>query len=596
MNIHNTIGQKITLPNNILAEKMVLAGMIGNSNFLYKTVGAVDPEIFFNEKHKAIYISIIDTYKKKEMIDLLSIMDQLTKNNKSEYIGELREIEQLGQTLVNNEIFEEYLYLLIDKFIRRSIITSMLSLLEVVANEMTSVTVVLNKFEELFLNLNQKNYISTKEIQLTYLLPSLVQGIEKKYRNSSLKDGVCSGFNNLDEITEGFQKSDLIIIASRPGMGKTAFVLNIARNITLETGLGLVFFSLEMTSEQLLYRILASKSRVSLSNLKTGNLKKNDWIEIKKAVVELSKAKLYIDDTPRITISKLRSKIYQLLQNNEKLHCVIIDYLQLIESESSIQNESRYQALSLTTRSLKIMAREFNLPIIVLSQLSRNVESRSNKRPLLSDLRESGCLSYQSYININKKNIQIKAIPFITYKFASTINQTNNIVLSSIKKIYNSQNKIVYQLVTKSGYYLEASANHRLLTKNGWKHLSVTKKGEYIACVKMYTKKASITSLTRSEYLKRKYDRIESIHIHKKADLFDIEMQTRHNFIANKIVVHNSIEQDADVVCMLYRQSYYNSEQNIDDIAEISILKHRNGPTGTIELKFHSQFAEFTQV
>nr|QUE28146.1 DnaB [Sahlingia subintegra] len=570
--------------------------MIANSNFLYKTVGVIETEIFFDKKHKEIYISIINIYETKKMIDVLSIMDHLTKNNKSEYIGELREIEQLGRTLINNEIFEEYLYLLIDKFLRRSIIISILSLLEVVTNEITSVTAVLNKFEELFLNLNQKNYISTRESQLAYLLPSLVQSIEKKYRNSHLKEGVYSGFNNLDEITEGFQKSDLIIIASRPGMGKTAFVLNVARNITSTNELALAFFSLEMTGEQLLYRILASESRVSLSNLKKGTLQKKEWIQIKKAVTELSKAKLYIDDTPKITISTLRSKIYQLLQNNENLHCIIIDYLQLIENDLHINNENRYQALSLITRSLKIMAREFNLPIIVLSQLSRNVESRSNKRPLLSDLRESGCLSYQSYISINQKNIQIKFNTARLYKWASTINKDKNIVSSSIKKIYNNSNKITYHLVTQSGYYLEASANHKLLTKNGWKHLSVTKKEDSIACIKMYTQNTSIANSIQSELLKIRYEKIESIHICKKTDLFDIEMQTRHNFIANKIIVHNSIEQDADVVCMLYREAYYNSEKNIDDIAEISILKHRNGPTGTVELIFNSEFAEFTQI
>ena len=594
MNIQKKVDQKIKLPSNILAEKVVLAGIITNSSLMYKAVGVVESEIFFDTRHQEIYDSIVETYEENEVIDILSIMNQLTKKEKFECIAELNDIEKIGRSVVNNEIFEEYLYLLIDKFLRRSIITGTLSLLEIVANEMSPITAVLSQFEALFLDFNQNNSLSTSELQITSFLPSVIKGIEQKYRDNNRKRGLSSGFTSLDKLTEGFQKSDLIIIASRPGMGKTAFVLNIARNIAKQKNTSLAFFSLEMTVEQLGYRILSSESRVPLSKLKTGNINRQEWLQIQGAVKELSQVKLYIDDTPRITITKLKSKIYKILQSDEKLSAVIVDYLQLIESDLKL--ESRYQALSSITRSLKIMAREFSMPLIVLSQLSRNLESRNNKRPLLSDLKESGCVSSYSYVDLRNKTLQLRKEYNFVNSRGFTVDKKSNIVTSSIKRVYMNKSKLKYNLITESGYHLGASANHKILTDRGWRRLSTLNLGESIALIKTHQYNYRSKCVPQSRFLYKEFEKVESVHIDKKADLFDIEMEEIHNFVANKIVVHNSIEQDADLVCMLYREAYYDKEGENNNRAELSILKHRNGPTGTIELKFAAEFAEFTDL
>lgn len=593
MNIQNNIEQQFKLPENIFAEKIVLAGIIANSSLMNQAMGVIDYEIFFDKTHQEIFKSIDREYQNEEYIDFFNIANLLAKEDNTECLEVLREIEELARKSINNEAFEEYLYLIIDKFLRRSLITGTLSLLEIVANEMTSITNALNQFEKLCLELNHYNSVSAEKMRITSVLPSVIKGIEQKYRKNSHSGGLYSGFADLDKLTDGFQKSDLIIIASRPGMGKTAFILNVARNITKENSISLAFFSLEMTAEQLGYRILASESRVPLSKLRKGDIDTQEWKKIQTAVKILSNTKLYIDDTPKITIPKLRSKIYRLLQDNEQLNGVVIDYLQLIEGETN--NENRYQALSFITRSLKIIAREFNIPLIVLSQLSRNLESRTNKRPILADLRESGCLSPNTYLYHQSQNIPAKKLSLAVWKMASVINNNQNIVTSSIKRIYTNKHKISYHLLTKSGYYLEASANHKVLTQSGWRALSSITANDYIYIAQNYMNVASLYIQRTSTFLQVKPEKVDSIYVYKKRNLLDLEMNKIHNFIANKILVHNSIEQDADVVCMLYRDAYYDMEQEDNKIAELAILKHRNGPTGKVELMFNNQFAEFTE-
>nr|QUE29445.1 DnaB [Erythrotrichia longistipitata] len=594
MDVQNNIEQRFKLPEDPIAEKMVLAAIITNSNLVNQAIGGIDYEIFFDKIHQEIFQSITKVYDKEKEVNFSNITKLVAQENKTECLEKLQEIKLLANQSINSEAFEKYLYLIIDKFLRRSLIRSTLSLLEIVADEMTSVTNTLSKFEKLYLELSQYNSLSTDQIRITSVLPSVVKGIEEKYRKNNQPDGLYSGFTNLDRLTDGFQKSDLIIIASRPGMGKTAFILNVARNITKEGSVSLAFFSLEMTAEQLGYRILASESKIPLSRLRKGDINTQEWRKIQTAVKILSSTQLYIDDTPQITIPKLRNKIYRLLQDNENLHGVIIDYLQLIEGE--LNNENRYQTLSFITRSLKIIAREFNIPLIVLSQLSRNLESRTNKRPILADLRESGCLSPNTYLyEKGQQRIKAEKLSLTVSKLTSAVNNNKSVVTSSIKDVYISKHKVSYHLITKSGYYLEASANHKILTRLGWKALSSICASESIYLAQSYASIKEIYNKQHSHFLQLRLDEIESIYIYKKQHLLDLEMDKIHNFVANRIIVHNSIEQDADVVCMLYREAYYDTEQKDSRAAELAILKHRNGPTGKVELEFNSQFAEFTE-
>ena len=250
--------------------------------------------------------------------------------------------------------------------------------------------------ENIINELENKLFYLTSEIKPQKLFSSgeLLNKIFFELKTRSLNpklSGLPSGFNELDSLTQGFQKSDLIIIAGRPSMGKTAFSLNIASNIIKNTKLPVLFFSLEMSKEQIMYRLLAMESNIDQMKLKNGNLFKNDWIKLNKIIKILSKLPFFIDDTFNLSVQDIRSKVKTLMFEQNKIGLIIIDYLQLMQN-SKLKTENRVQELSQITRSLKIIAREFNIPVIALSQLSRNIENRLNKKPILSDLRESGSI------------------------------------------------------------------------------------------------------------------------------------------------------------------------------------------------------------
>ena len=235
------------------------------------------------------------------------------------------------------------------------------------------------------------NDIKTQKIYTNAeLLSAVFAELKQKSLNPSLA-GLISGFYELDSFTQGFQKSDLIIIAGRPSMGKTALALNIGLNIIKNLSLPVLFFSLEMSKEQLIYRLISSETNISNMRLKTGNLYKEDWLKLNEIIKNFSRLPFFIDDTPNPTIQEIKMKIKKVIFEQNQIGLVIIDYLQLMQN-SKFKTENRSQELSQITRSLKNLAREFQVPIIALSQLSRNVENRTNKRPILSDLRESGSI------------------------------------------------------------------------------------------------------------------------------------------------------------------------------------------------------------
>jgi replicative DNA helicase len=276
-----------------------------------------------------------------------------------------------------------------DKFFRRCLIK--LGYEAINSGYITNIPLedILIEFENKVFNLT--NETKTKKLfSSAELLNEIFIDLKEKFLNSNLL-GLKSGFHDLDSIIQGFQNSDLIIIAGRPSMGKTALSLNIVINVIQFSKLPIIFFSLEMSKEQIMYRLLAMETNINQMRLRNGQLSQNDWIKVNKMVKILSKLPLFIDDTADLSIQNIRSKIKTLIFEHSQVGLVIIDYLQLMQN-SNAKIENRVQELSKITRSLKIIAREFNLPIIALSQLSRNVENRIEKRPILSDLRESGSI------------------------------------------------------------------------------------------------------------------------------------------------------------------------------------------------------------
>ena len=328
-------------------------------------------------------------HQQKISVDILTLSTFLQSNGLLEQIGGIKVLIELISQLPNLVYLDEYLALVKDKFVRRALIRLGYKMINSGYVTSLSLEKILEELENRVFNLTNQ-----MKPQTFLTNAELLDKIFLELKTKSLKStfsGLPSGFFDLDAITQGFQKSDLIIIAGRPSMGKTAFALNIAANLTKISQLPILFFSLEMSKDQIMYRLLAMETNINQMKLRSGKLLQKDWIKLNKVIKIFSKLPFFIDDTFDLSIQKLRAKIKRILFEQTHLGLIIIDYIQLIQ-HSKRHKENRVQELSEITRSLKTLAREFNVPIIVLSQLSRNVENRIDKRPILSDLRESGSI------------------------------------------------------------------------------------------------------------------------------------------------------------------------------------------------------------
>jgi len=377
------------LPHNFIAEKIILSCLLINYEAIEITIKTVRIETFYFINHQEIYKAIVEMYKKKLSINVFSVNNFLKETGCLDKIGGTKVLLELLNQIPNLVYLEEYIQLIQDKFLRRSLIN--LGYEAINSAYITNIPLekILTDFEKKSFRITNE-LIDEKKLTTAELFSSVFLELKEKSLKPELP-GLASGFYDLDSLTQGFQKSDLIILAGRPSMGKTAFVLNIGENIIKKYKVPILFFSLEMSKEQLIYRLLANETGISQTRLKIGNLYKEDWHELKKSIQNYSRLPFFIDDQPNLTTQDIRSKIKQILFEQNKIGLIIIDYLQLLLN-SKLKSENRVQELSQITRELKNLAKEFQIPVIALSQLSRNVENRINKRPVLSDLRESGSI------------------------------------------------------------------------------------------------------------------------------------------------------------------------------------------------------------
>jgi len=385
----NPIVIKNYLPHNFLAEKMILSCLLISSEAIDITFRTISTETFYFKNHQEIFKAIIFMYQNKIPIDILTLTTFLQDNGLLKKIGGIKVLIELINQIPNLVYLEEYLRLVKDKFLRRSLIK--LGYEAINSAYITNIPLenTLNDFENQLFSLT--NQIKIQKFSTSAeLLNNIFIDLKDKSMKPTLP-GLSSGFYELDSLTQGFQKSDLIIVAGRPSMGKTAFSLTMGLNILKSSKLPILFFSLEMSKEQIMYRLLAMESNINQMRLRSGKLYRNDWIKLNKVIKIISKLPFFVDDTFDLSIQDIRSKIKTIIFEQTQIGLIVIDYLQLMQN-SKFKLENRVQELSQITRSLKNIAREFNVPIIALSQLSRNVENRVDKKPILSDLRESGSI------------------------------------------------------------------------------------------------------------------------------------------------------------------------------------------------------------
>lgn len=388
----NTTDLKL-LPQDVEAEEAVLGAILVNPNCLSKVVEIVKPETFYKPAHRYIYEAMIQLFNQNDIIDIVSVSDVLSFNSKLEIIGGRSYINDLSYKSITTSNIEYYARIIQEKAIKRALINAG-SEIVTLGYDNNTVDMCLDSAEKLIFEIASKK--ATKDlIHVRDLVLESYEKIEYRYNHRDELTGTPTGFYELDTMTSGLQKSDLIILAARPSMGKTALALNLAQNVAIRAKVPVAIFSLEMSKEQLVQRMLCSEAEVDTQRLKSGHMQSKDWEKLANAMNDFADAPIYIDDSAGCTLTDIRAKCRRLAMEEKGLGLVVIDYLQLMESSG---REERFQAVSAISRGLKTLARELDVPVIALSQLSRKVEDRSDKRPMLSDLRESGAIEQDADI------------------------------------------------------------------------------------------------------------------------------------------------------------------------------------------------------
>ncbi len=381
-------------PQNREAEMSVLGAMLFEENALVRALELLRPEFFYDDNHSKIFAAMQALFEKNRPVDLVTVADELKARQQLEEVGGRAALTQLTMSVPTAAHVEHYSHIVKEKALLRKLIRNASEVVQQCFESQDNVQGVLNHAEKMVFDVSQDR-IEGKFFSMKEIIHDSMETIDRLYQKKEHVTGVASGFYEFDVKTAGLQPSDLIIVAGRPSMGKSAFVLSLCENIGITNKEPLAFFSLEMSKEQLVQRMLCSNARVDAQKVRTGYLSHQDWPKLTSAAGRLAEAPIFIDDTPGQSILEVRTKARRLkMQHDIKL--VVVDYLQLMQGSG--KNESRQQEISEISRSLKALARELRVPVIAVSQLSRAVESRTGNRPQLSDLRESGAIEQDADI------------------------------------------------------------------------------------------------------------------------------------------------------------------------------------------------------
>lgn len=388
----NIVSQQI--PHDSDAEKAVLGAIFIDPAAIADANGVVMPEDFYERANQIVFQAMLDLSDRNEAIDPVTLKDELTKKNQLEDIGGISYISQLAMATPTAAHVTYYAQIVHRKALLRGLISASQKIIQNAMQGQDDVTEILDDAESEIMNVSSENnssgFRSIKDI-----MSFTVQEINTLSDEDKQVTGLATGFTELDKMTTGFHDDELIIVAARPGVGKTSFALNLAQHVGLHDDKSVAMFSLEMSGEQLVQRMLASEGLIDSQHLRTGQLDEEEWQRLTLAAGKLAGTSIYIDDTPGIKMSEIRAKARRLAKETGNLGLVVVDYLQLIEGPRS---ESRQQEVSAISRQLKKLAKELHVPVIALSQLSRSVEQRQDKRPVLSDIRESGSIEQDADI------------------------------------------------------------------------------------------------------------------------------------------------------------------------------------------------------
>ena len=468
-------------PQSLEAEMAVLGAVLLDNNAFSIATESISHTAFYKKAHIDIFTAMESLSGRGEAIDMVTLSEELKQHGTYQAVGGAAYLTQIMDNVHTAANVEHYATIVLEKFVMRRLITISNDIATQCYTGDRDAAEVLDEAERHIFEISQQGMFKGFE-SIGKIIRDHFKNIEALYQSGSHISGLPTPFEDLDSLTSGFQKSDLIIIAGRPGMGKTSFALNLGQYLALKQKIPVGVFSLEMSSEQLVTRLLCSEARIDSNKLRRGYLKSNEYAELAIVAGYLAEAPIFIDDSAGLSTLELRAKARRL-KAEHNVGMLIIDYLQLVSVKERVEN--RQQQISLISRGMKALAKELDIPVIALSQLSRAVESRGgDKRPMLSDLRESGCLTGDSLVTVASTGdrIPIRELAGKSgFEVWSVNRDTWKLEKAPVSHAFSTGIKPVFRLETQLGRSIRATANHKFLTINGWKRLDELKEGEHLA-------------------------------------------------------------------------------------------------------------------
>ncbi len=647
-------------PHDLQAEASLLGAMLLSREAISVASEMLSAEDFYKPAHAHIFEAICSLTAAGEPADPVTVADELRRAGVLEAIGGAATLVGLQANTPATSNALHYARIVEEHALLRRLIGVSSEIAEAAFELPEDVTKTVDWAETKVFEVAQRRVTDTLA-PIHDLLDANLDHLEHLYSRGDSITGIPTGFDDLDELTSGLQPSSLIVLGARPSAGKTALALSIAANAAIESQRPVLVFSLEMSHLELTQRLLCAEARVDSKRVRNGGLTASDWEKIAHATGRLADAPLWIDDNPNLTIMEIRSKARRLRSRVGDLGLVVVDYLQLMTGRNRAEN--RQVEVAEISRGLKILARELECPVLALSQLSRQLELRADKRPILADLRESGCLTGDTLITRADTGEQVTMASLCERGEVDipiwTLDRHFRLRRSTMTKVFPTGTKTVYELRLSSGRRIKASANHPFFALEGWfaledldvgDQVAVPVGGGWPASVGVDTDASSDAIVPRDvwPYLRRvlaaqgrevadlasrlpvadfvtelygePLDRkqlqmvAEAVGDRRLADLaagdirfetivsvtelgdepvYDATVPGTHNFVADGIIVHNSIEQDADIVMFIYRDEVYNPDSPDLGSAEIIVAKQRNGPTGMVRLAFLSHYTKF---
>jgi replicative DNA helicase len=614
-------------PHNEEAEASVLGAILLTEQALDGVLLEVGlrPHDFYRPRHTAIFQAMIRLKEKAtpEAVDALTVAEELRRSSELDKAGGESYLHSLPTVVPAVGAVLDYARIVKEHSLLRSILKATREIQDDVAAHRGEARELIERAEAVLFKIGHDGG-SSEMRSLEAILHDEIDKLEELSKTDVGLTGTPSGFADLDSLTGGFQPGNLIVLAARPSMGKSAAATNIAEYAAVEAGVPVALFSLEMSETELAHRFLASQARVSSDDLRKGRVRAEKWPKVLKAVEKLARAPIFVDDSSDMSVLELRAKSRRLAARHG-LGLVVVDYLQLMRPEGR-PDSSRVEQIGQISRGLKILARELDVPVIAVSQLSRAVESRNPPVPMLSDLRESGCLTGESRVYLPETG-QYRPIAELVgssgFEVIAVNPDTWKLERRKVTRAFSTGRKPVYRLTTQLGRTIRATGNHKFLAFDGWKRLDEVELGEHLALPRSLpgstrstvpeaelalagTTSASATLPATAVPSRQQpgvqaasevqWDSVVAIEPDGVEEVYDLTVEGLHNFVAEDIVVHNSIEQDADVVMFIYRDEYYNRESERLGEADMIVAKHRNGPIGEVALTFLPKYPKFANL